>query len=443
MNSNFTKRKDFLYRHAGWVFFLLISLLLCMTIHNKSDDFVFANAFRQYGGVSGWLVFYALNWSGRLIPHFFLICLLQLPNFVFILLNMFMLVLLVYIFNKTMLDDSVNAKRWMPLFIGLLLLFLLPDDVCREALFWKSAAVLYLWGIVALLFALYPLIAVGEGRRITKQDYILAFIGGLYAGSFEQAAAFLFVFAILISLFDVFVKRRCNKTCLILTVFITVVSLFFMLMPGNEVRKDAEVLAWISSFDMYSTPEKILWGITYSLQTLNQYLAGTAALLSAFLFFFVFRKKRGFLRILSALTAVYYCLDLVNLWCADKTMLGNAGTLLNKAFTLITVDAADFHVGKSALLGTVLAITAFLTLAYLLLFIRGDEPEIVSPLFLLGGFATASLMGFSPTIYASGNRTKFIFALFFVFVLMRTVYIVKEPVLRQVSGYLKQSEYPD
>mgnify|MGYP001463933939 CR=1 FL=1 len=424
MNSRLGKPKDFIDRRAGWLFFFLISLLLCMTIHNKSDDFVFANAFSQYGGAAGWIVFYAQNWSGRLIPHFLLICLLQLPNFVFILINAVMLVLLVFIFNKTLLCSDINKRKWIPLFIGLLILFLLPDNICREPLFWKSAAVLYLWGIVALLFALYPLIAVGEGRTITKKDYILAFIGGLYAGSFEQAAAFLLVFAILISLFDVFVKHRYNRICLILTVFAAVVSLFFMMMPGNEVRKNAEILAWISSFGMYSVPEKILWGITYSLQTLNQYLAGAAALLSAFLYFFVFRRKSRPIRILSALISVYYCFDEVNCWCADKTMLGSTGTLLNKAFSLIVVDSADFHVGKSAILGTVLAITAFLTLVYLLFFTRENEAELVSPLFLLGGFATAALMGFSPTIYASGDRTKFIFALFFVFVLIRTVFIV-------------------
>jgi len=418
--------RAFLYGKTGWLMLLAGSFLLNRTVRNENDDYVFAAAFAQFGGPAGWLTYYGSHWSGRLLPHFLLICLLQLPNLVFVILNSLMLVLLIYAVNR-LLPFSLNQGRWTPLLSGFLLLALLPAGPMKEAFFWKSAAVLYLWGTVGVLFALYPLWAEGEGKTPGRRDYILAFIGALYGGSFEQAACFMTGFAVLILLYNRSCRRRCSSCSLVLTAFLTAVSLIFVLMPGNAARRDAEVLAWISSFDMYSLPEKALWGVTFALNTVNGSLAAAAAFLSTVLFAAVYSRRKGSIRWLSLLVMVYYDLALTVVWRQEKTLsASSAGAFLTRAFTLISVDSSEFLFSKSTVLATAAAFCAFALLGLLLFFLREDTGEPAAPLFLYGGWGTAALMALSPTIYASGERVKFLLTLFFLLALFRALLLIAE-----------------
>ena len=139
--------KETMINKMGWIGCCILSLIYNSTIRSMNDDFVFAQGIERFGGFWKWMYFYAMNWSGRLIPHGILVLLLQLPNVIFIVLNSIMLFATIYLFILIFAPSSIRYPSIYGLLIICSLLFFKLFglyDWFSFVILWKCASVLYI-----------------------------------------------------------------------------------------------------------------------------------------------------------------------------------------------------------------------------------------------------------------------------------------------------------
>ena len=404
-----------------WYFALyaMFFLLSCYMV-SRADDLVFKAGIERYGGFSGWVKWFSNNWGGRIVPQGLLVILLQFPPVVFNLFNAFAWVLLVIYIKKVFDADGVFRAGFIYGLIPALIFILIPTGVLTGTVFWKCANVLYLWGSAALLAAVYPLVKFIYGQKITVLDYVFSFAGAVYASSFEQAGVFMCGVLFLLLLYSVFVKRMVKWQIVVLFLLAAACTFYFCRLPGNAVRSHIEVLGQLPKYDMYSTLDKVLWGVWYVINYIEEDAMYIVLLLAGTVVFLMHqnRKRNDPVVIGADIMLVFFVLCTIN-----RIGLTNLGReyFLSNLFKLVPVDTVNF--GFSALLAicSVIHFLAYVYLGCCILIIHPEKLEIIGFSFFFGGLASMWMMGFSPTIYASKARPRFLCYLFLLCVGIRII----------------------
>ena len=414
--------KETMINKMGWIGCCILSLIYNSTIRSMNDDFVFAQGIERFGGFWKWMHFYAMNWSGRLIPHGILVLLLQLPNVIFIVLNSIMLFATIYLFILIFAPSSIRYPSIYGLLIICSLLFFKLFglyDWFSFVIHWKCASVLYLWSITGFFLAIYPLVLIFRGESVGRFRWIMAYIGGIYSSSFEQMAAFMMIFLIMMTAWNTFIEKRHSRESWLFSIIISILSICFYIMPGNGVRSQAEVLKWLPYFGMLSVFDKIVLGLVRCLTFIYE-SAIVFIFISSVLELIIITKNKYCNKIIICLSiepVIYYAFAL--LYRVIK-LFGKTIPFLDTAFKLIEVDGANI-IYEHAIVSTVVAVYTMLIFGCMLFFaVTNQQYNPIKPMFFFGGCGTIILMGFSPTIYASGARTSFIcfaLCLFILFIL--------------------------
>lgn len=146
-------------RKKAVVLFLVCYVLLVMfdfCLIDKMDDSNFRDGIANFGNIFAWMKFWGENWSGRVIPQGILVLLLQLPDAGFHFCNAGMwAILLLYTWRNIDTSREIDWKIGIPATFLAIFVFI-PVKVLDDSIFWKSANVVYLWGIAAVMVAIYP-----------------------------------------------------------------------------------------------------------------------------------------------------------------------------------------------------------------------------------------------------------------------------------------------
>ena len=420
-------KKDRRIEFIVWGLVLVASIFLNLGLHSRNDDFYFALALERYGSLFGWAQVYGTTWSGRIIPHGLLVLLLQLPNTVFILINSIVIVAIFHLFVQLFAPRNIRFKTLagVVMMLSLLLLKFWNEWEITNVIHWKCSAVLYVWCIAGFFLAIRPLVLTADGKKVTRQEWVLAYAGGIYTSGFEQMAAFMLVFMLVFTIWNWYIEKKHSIDCLALSVFISVLSLLFASFPGNATRFVAETIKWKQNYGMFSLPDRILLGICLCVSFLRDHAAPLMCLASIFLVILIYKRKPKnlVLRLLALEPAAYYFLALVNKMAGSKTVSAVLGydisflkPFLKKCIYVLNVDSIYFHYPLS-ILTTSCAVFSLITFGCLLYLASGEkEYDLIKPLFFFGGCGTILLMGLSPTFRASGIRTCFICECFLMFV---------------------------
>lgn len=399
-------------KYAGTVAFYtcawFVYFAMSWFIVSRNDDFVFKAGIERYGSFIGWVNFFSHNWGGRIIPQGILVLLLQTSEIWFHLLNASMwFILLLYICRVFDYEGMWNRKAEF-LVLSFSIFAFIPVSVLAGSVFWKCANVLYLWGTAGMLVAIYPFVCIAKGNRYKRCDLVLAFIACIYTSSFEQGAIFMAAGIIVLLLYDLLKEKKIDRWLCLLAGVSCALTLLFYKMSGNEVRTKAEVLGSFPKFDMFSLPDKILLGIRYAVENSEAQVTVLYVIMVFIVFVSVFRNRRKdkFFKTIAWILIGYFIFCWV-IW-EGKSITGNDENILERIYLCINVDTVSFtfsfidalleciHIGMIALLGCMLV---------MIILGRVNPLTFIS---YFGGLATMAVMGFSPTIYASAERPRFI-----------------------------------
>lgn len=351
---------------------ILVIVFLIATPFSHDDVEYFVN---QHVSLN-WLIHDRyLSWSHRIIIESILPFLVQHP-YVFKFCNV--VILLVAYIGLRMIYKKYNVN-WIILFFTL----------CLFPYYAFSSA-----GIAATLVNYYYPICISFlvlGVTYNNDNYnafnrillfVLVLLLTLFCTNHEQLAACLF------AIYVFFYREFKNQKLTCAVIIISLTSLVFCLIsPGNHLRLQQSILSFMPEFSSYSIFQKIYLGLSSGLYTLTftDCMPFTLCLISL-----VFAKFRKYRYILFTLIAEYIVLKLVVKTTIKSSFLKFDGSFISM-----------FPVSVFCIL------VFFALILFVLTFILEIDlkQKIGISFFILLSFVIKFLAGFSPTVFASQERT--------------------------------------
>ncbi len=362
----------------------------------RLDDLYFDQMFTRFdGNILSFAQEYWTIWSGRVVPHTIFVFFMGIsPVLVNIMAAAVTAGLIVLMARIAQPEKEADGQRFLLAVLMLLWFYLAtPVELLNVTVFWKTAGVLYVWGLFFALVALLPLIRLLlGGPKVSRGLMAAAFFGALYAAGFEASGAFFAVFggaALLIALFS---RKKVEKMHVLLWAFGTAAFVICLKAPGNAVRMEEECLFWYPDFELLTAADKFFMGIFYTLGDLVGSLRLPMVLISLFTFLNALIGRKGVgITLLSVLPLAYY----------GGSYLENAAPWYDYVYPpVLALDSAK-------LWNTGIALFAAFLLFFLILALTRRERSIVPAFFYAGALAEAAVMAFSPTFFVSEDRCIF------------------------------------
>ena len=391
-------------KNAPFVFYtiLLITFHFFMTL--IGDDIAYSTVLYNSSAID-WLIQRYNTWSSRFFVDFIIISFAALPYVFWKIFNTAVFLFIAFQMNKLLNPKNNVIATWLLVF----LIAIYPFYQLNSA-GWIATMCSYALPLAGLIGVFVFLENIYHKKTISTLNYIIFAFSFLCATSQEQSALVLLVFLVLFLCF-------CNKNrklifvLLLLNIFLLGVIL---LAPGNWIRLQSETQGWFPAFADFNIFQKISIGI---FATANVFLKDRFLLLilSFALFVLSFQNYKKthirFLAIIQLFIAIVLCSLFLN---SILKVFGIQIEILNVLNQFIQQDnikrnyiIPDLSFSFVAYLSTV--ITWYLIIFYLILK-NSKNNYLLLFVFVMGLFSKA-IMGFSPTVFASSDRTA-IFAYF-------------------------------
>jgi len=415
---------------------LILFIIIFSIQHNvkieAGDDVVYKEAFHDIDSALEFSNSFLTKWGGRILIHLLLGVVLNQNIVVFKILNTLCILALVYIIVKIakLLYSNVDKKEENKMIIFTTSLFvLLPIAVMSSSVFWISGAFNYLWPTLALGICLIPFIKVLMDKEIKPYEYIIYILAVLLAASAEQTGAILICFGVIIIAIK---KFKVKKSLLIYYAFVLLLTVILLTVPGNKARLYAESLKYIPDFDMYSTFDKVFQGVVHTLRGL--FIKENIIIIILFLLvgLNIYNKYKkvdkktteerqntektiGYMKCIGIIPFIYVILlKLLNSLVAKGFDYESAlhGPLYN-----FNYYGEEILTNFYELIPIIIGVFILVLIAILIYKCFEDKKKsIVYTLLYLAGIASSIVIGFSPTIYASGDRVYFVMNIMNIFV---------------------------
>lgn len=382
------------------------------------------------------------GWSSRLIIEAVMMLMVK-HVLVWRILNIAMILLLVWaaadlfgIGNRLRAQLIFFAEIWTVPFTSL----------CNAG--WITTTVNYLWVLALGILAMRPVKHSLRDEKCPKWEYVVCPLCVLYAANMEQMGAVLLGVYLVFGAYLLY-QRRLQPLFIVQLLLIVVSLLFILSVPGNAVRILTETERHFPAYADMNVGEKLWMGF---LESGNYYIAGgyqnlccVFGCLSGVLFFSyaakqgrVCRKAEGgssiqgskggsFGRAGRYLAAMFPFVS--HLCCAYlfPYLLWDAN--ISRGRNLLWALSANRYIPSQSdgvpvmiVIQTCFYLAVLVCVGCLVFLIHGRSGETLFQLLVLGaGVASRMLMSFSPTIYASGDRTALFCSAAILIVILRNL----------------------
>jgi len=346
---------------------------------------------------------YLYNMNGKIFTDILAFILCRIPLFVWKLLDT-----AVYVLIAVLLVQIFSRNTAMDVFAVCCLLLAFPFYYVATAGY-ICVSTNYIYTTLCLLLVAFMVKKVMSGDSLRSAEWIVSIVSILYSSSQDQSALCMIGMLLLFILFAWCQKfdARIFKPAIILLLLSIGFYVYMFLLPGhiNRMTSTAEMESYLPEYATWSFAMKVYRGysstvahIMFNGVSLFQYFCVLICLL-AFSHKNLILKLIGFFPLL-----VQICIKLFG-----------SHRLIYQAYDLI-VDLNHFYSslsGKFALAISVLILVCIITVIWHCV----AEQKSKWLMFLLLTLAAGSreMMGFSPTIYASAERT-FIYMIFAIII---------------------------
>lgn len=393
------------------VFGIIMFVLHLIIETDFGDDLIFAQSLDELSLLEFLKARY-LTWSSRIFIEAVLVTLVKIP-FLWKLLNTGICVLIVYALSKLFVKENAYRSN-----IIICCLFFMYPFLHMNTAGWMATTINYLWPLALGLISFIPLKKVFLGQSFQKWEYALFSTALLFAANLEQMGAV--IFGVYASFTLVFYLIRKKEVYIWIQTGLSFISLLFILLsPGNDVRYEKEVATWFPDFESLPFFRKFEMGFS---STLFHYIMTPNVFFGAFcaiIFIFVFIKYKDRLhRSIAFIPLLISC------------VFGVFGPVFGEIFPGIgNVITCMTEYGTGVLLTSLkswgpdlILLLACGTLIYSLLFIFENKLQGLFAVFLLLiGFCSRVIIGFTPTIWGSGERT-YLFMYFSMIIVLVLLY---------------------
>lgn len=381
-----------------WVKSLLILSILTylffisktVSLRGADDDQVFLSIFNS-GNVIDILFNRFNSWSGRLSLELLMTSTIGYP-----------------IIWKVGIPISVAAVCYccckisgfrpavVPFAFALILFATMPYQINIDASWWITGFYNYLLPTSVALYV-FSVCYSGEGGNFKKFVCVMLCF---YFPYMEQAGLAFVVAMICLICYQ---RREVSRFNIAITLLVIINLIICLKAPGNEKRFALEVWRWYPQYQTYGIINKLSLGFDklHQLMTFRYNIPLIALLISVFYIRCSSVDMRISVKAALIIIATFISISIAN----SLTGIFTGGFLFNSA----TIDATRWSAGKlyiSYFYIFAVISSLFLVLTDLVMNCRSNCTPIIA---MLIGFMTVTMLGLSPTVYASGYRVDFIF----------------------------------
>lgn len=390
MQQNTTVNKSF--KLLAIVTILTYLYLISRTVHLRGadDDQVFLSIFNS-GNIIDLLVNRFNTWSGRFTLELLMTTTIGYSTFWKIGIPLSVAVVC-YCCSKIAGFKSLV----LPFTLAIFLFASIPNQINVDSSWWVTGFYNYLLPVAAALYAFKVCFLGGS----TKLEKLICILLTFYFPYMEQAGlAFIVAMGCLI-----FSERKSISRFNVIIVIIAAINLFICLKaPGNENRFALEAWRWYPQYQTYGIANKLSLGFDklHQLMTFTFNIPLIALMVSIFYVRCSYSDMNKSVKISLFFIATFIAISIAN----SFTDFFSRGFFFNSA----TIDATRWSAARlyiSYLYLFIVISSMFIILIDCFLSKGSGLAPIVA---MLIGFMTVTMLGLSPTVYASGYRVDFVF----------------------------------
>lgn len=262
---------------------------------------------------------------------------------------------------------------------------------------WIATMMNYAWALSFGAYALTVPVRLLRNEAVPRASYPLGVVALIYACNVEQAAAVLLGILLLLLLYA-WVEKANGRILFICYLGIDLAGLLLTLLcPGNQARSASEIADGIRDFSMLGTVDKIYLGFTDTMQNLLSFNR-LLLFVTGILFLLVLTKFRQ---------VPYSIIALVPLLMTAR--IGTFGGFFQNYLSVQDSEEllnAENYMQPRGYLPQIFYLVFLFCLAVEIALLSESRAEwlMQSGLIVLG-LLSRIVMGFSPSLYASGTRT--------------------------------------
>lgn len=391
-------------RGAILIIFLLELFLTFFITPNRYDDAWFLEQVTGKSILSFEIERYS-NWTSRFLIEIAECFVLKTSKFLWILVEALMVTLAGYSISRLFIKKEDKAQNN---FMLVFMILMYPFNAMNSA-GWASTTVNYMWPLATCLFALIPIRKIWDGDKIKFWEYPLYTISLIFAGNQEQTSAILCGTYILFTILMVIKNKKIHPYMLIQTI-ITIASIIFILTcPGNYVRTEQEIIDNFKDFEMLTLLDKISLGLTSTMGIIIKKCNLVYTMLSLICTIYVWSNyKEKLYRVVSIIPLLTICLLGVTQYITTSLFpyFGSFRELVTAEQVMLTPANSNSLVNTVPL---ILVITNFICLILSMLLIFKNLKNSIGVLVFMIGLASKIILGFSPTVFSSLERSTIFF----------------------------------
>lgn len=389
-------KKNRILEMAPFLFLFLAMLFLhSLTRGLQGDDLWFSNILNNQSIFKYWSWRYE-TWSSRLIIETVLIYLSMSEHWIWCLLDSLMFILLAYSISELFVSED---KKLYGNWIVVSLIFCYPFVQLSSA-GWLATTLNYLWPLSLGMFAFIPLKRTLCHEKVSVSLELLSIFAIIYAGNTEQMGAIIVCVYGIFFFYLLYIKEM--KSAVVINLMVSLAGLVFVITcPGNKVRSVSE-MHWFEGYENLGIVGKLRYG----------FLSSTA-------YFFENPNIMFFL---------FMILLLICVWIKYKDKMHRAIGALPLLLEIIILTGTKIILAYFPNLGIyhpeqdlsqIVSFSGLVSFLYIcvnavmivliivcIYFVFGKSKKTgISFLILAAGLTSRVIMGFSPTLFASGLRT--------------------------------------
>ena len=365
------------------ILFLVFFLSLSYGYNNRyNDDVIFYKLVYSKDSIFDFLASRYSTWSSRLIIEAIVALFSVLPLVAFRL--FFSLILCLVCYYYCLLQNNLSIKQVISVDLLILSfpLFYLSDTG------FIATGLNYVLPVLGLLMTALPLINVMRNESVNKWQWCLCILGAIVCSNFEITAIVLFTLSLLLNVKLMASKRKPY-------IFVNIISfigiLFSVSCPGNSIRTTYEIENNFPIFSSWNTLDKITNGIFHGLIA-SFTNTDTKFFIACMLIIIMIKNFNAPKKFLLTSAALLFCL---------------ISSIVDQLFpTFFTQDFNALYNGTVAdnIYLCVLLVAFLLTSISLLNAFDDIRVGFIYLLIFFAGACSFIIIGFSPTIIASGYR---------------------------------------
>lgn len=382
--------------------FALLMGFLQLFLSPHGDDIAYSVYFKQYSLIS-FCQMVVNDWSSRVI-------IMPIAAFfadgrfnIFLVINTVGYFLLPFFISKIFVKKGDRMANWILVF----LLFTVPLLEMMQSAGWLVTNIHYFWPLIFGFIGLYPIKKVFFDEKIVWYEYLIYFLATIFAANMEIMAAVLVAFYFIFTVYFLVLKKK-HWLMFAQSAIVFLSLVVALLCPGNSVRGILEIQQYFPEYIHLELLDKIVLSLTPVITSIDPNLIFIAITMMMGIYIFMNFQKilpriMGFFPLILCLLINFFRLFREGIRGSDliKWMVGSDNYESVQFEELMNVIPGDINYLIFFLVG----LFYFALLTYTFIIFKDSKWLWLAVLVLTCGIMTRLVMGLSPTVFASGNRT--------------------------------------